>query len=195
MNDVIAAIGSRRSVRSFTDEPLSKDEIDQLLGCGVRAANGCNMQPWRFVVITNKEVMKRYNNMSKRLFGQYLGKQIQGNPPSIENLRNLKRMMDDPDNDIFHGAPCLVLVFSAPCALSPEQDCSLCAGNMMLAAHSMGLGSLWVGFASPLGNDAEVRKELGVPDDHTLQAQLIFGHPAKDTGPTPREEPVVLKWI
>jgi len=195
MNQVMAAINSRRSVRSYTKEPLSREQVMHLLESGTRAPNGCNMQPWRFVVITDQDVLERYNAIAKRLFGKHLEKQIMSDPPGVENLRHLKAMMDDPATDIFQGAPCLVLIFCAPCAMTPAQDSALCAENMMLAAHSMGLGSLWVGFASPLGGDPEVRKELGVPDDHTLQAQLIFGHPAKDTGPTPRKEPVVLKWI
>jgi len=195
MNDVMSNINSRRSVRGYTDQPLDREQITMLLECGVRAPNGCNTQPWRFVVITDREVMDRYSGRAKSLFSMHLEKQMQGDPPGMDNLRNLKRMMDDPANDIFHGAPCLILIFCAPGAMTPAQDSALCAQNMMLAAHSMGLGSLWVGFASPLGQDPETRRELGVPEDHTLQAQLVFGHPAKDLGPTPRKEPVVLKWI
>ena len=195
MNEVIKTIDTRRSVRSYAPEPLSEALVREIIRCGTRAPNGCNAQPLRFVVITDKAVLHRYNTKAKTMFGSYLDMQMKADPSNVEAFRPLKKMMDDPAYDMFHGAPCLVLVFTSPNAMSPTQDGALCAGNMMLAAHSMGIGSLWVGFASPLGKDPEVLRELNVPQDHVLQAQLIFGHPAKDTGVTPRNEPVILKWM
>lgn len=195
MNEVIKAINTRRSVRGYTLGRLSEQEIKDIISCGVRAPNGCNIQPLRFAVITERSAMERYNARAKKAFGAYLGAEIEKNLPGVENQKHLKGMMDDPKFDIFYGAPCLILVFTAPCALSAAQDGAVCAENMMLAAHSMGLGSCWVGFASPLGNDPEVLKELNVPADHKLQAQLVFGHPLKETGVTPRNEPVILKWM
>ena len=195
MNEVMNVINSRRSVRSYAPAPLSEQEIKDIIGCGVRAPNGCNMQPLRFAVITDKDVMSRYNSIAKKMFGSYLTAQIKEDPPGIENLKHLKRMMDDPKYDMFYGAPCLILIFTAPCSMSPEQDSAVCAENMMLAAHSMGLGGCWIGFASPLGSDQQVLGELNVPADHKLLAQLVFGHPLKDTGVTPRNEPTVLRWI
>ncbi|HNU35273.1 MAG TPA: nitroreductase family protein, partial [Methanomassiliicoccales archaeon] len=106
MNQVMAAINSRRSVRSYTKEPLSREQVMHLLESGTRAPNGCNMQPWRFVVITDQDVLERYNAIAKRLFGKHLEKQIMSDPPGVENLRHLKAMMDDPATDIFQGAPC-----------------------------------------------------------------------------------------
>ncbi|MCG7841253.1 MAG: nitroreductase family protein [Methanomassiliicoccales archaeon] len=76
------------------------------------------------------------------------------------------------------------------------QNGVLCAGNMMLTAHSLGIGSCWIGFASSLGEDPGVLKDLGVPEGHRLIAPLIFGYPKKVDGTaTPRNDPVILKWV
>jgi nitroreductase len=67
---------------------------------------------------------------------------------------------------------------------------------MMLAAHSVGIGSCWIGLAAGLGYDVEFLKEVGVPEGHKLIAPLIFGYPKKDNLKAPaRNADVVLKWI
>jgi nitroreductase len=101
-----------------------------------------------------------------------------------------------PEFDIFYGAPVLILVYSAPDSFTPVEDGSLAAENMMLAAHSMGIGSCWVGFASPLGYLPQVFQELNVPPDHKLIAPLVFGYPKKkDMAPRQRSEPKILAWV
>jgi nitroreductase len=67
---------------------------------------------------------------------------------------------------------------------------------MMLAANSMGIGSCWIGFAGPLGNNLEVMDQLGVPKDHKLIAPLIFGYAKKvDLAPAQRMEVPIIKWV
>lgn len=84
----------------------------------------------------------------------------------------------------------------ACCAVVEEYKCALAAENMMLAAHSPGVGSCWIGVAPGLGEDKEFLKEAGVPEGHKLVAPLIFGYPVKgDLKAPPRKADAILKWI
>lgn len=195
MNEVLKSIYSRRTVRSYTEEPVAEDVLKEIINAGVHAPNGMNVQPLRFVVVTDRKALDRYNVVAKTRYSANLKASIDANPKAAEQIALLKKM-DDPAFNMFYEAPSLVLVFAAPGALTPAEDGTLCAENMILAAHSMGIGSCWVGFASPLGEDPQVLKELEVPAGHKLIAQLIFGHPKERDGrPTPRKEPVILKWV
>lgn len=89
----------------------------------------------------------------------------------------------------------LILVFASP-EVVEEYDCALAAENMMLAAHSLGIGSCWIGLAKHLGSDREFLKEAGIPEGHKLIAPLIFGYPTKgDFKAPPRNADVILKWV
>ena len=67
---------------------------------------------------------------------------------------------------------------------------------MMLGARSLDIGSCWVGMGSILGSDKELMREIGVPEDHRLMSQLIFGYPAKKELEAPeRNMDVILNWI
>jgi len=67
---------------------------------------------------------------------------------------------------------------------------------MMLAAHSLGIGSCWIGLIMGLGEDKEFLKEAGVPEGHRLVASLIFGYPAKgERKATARNADVILNWM
>ena len=83
-----------------------------------------------------------------------------------------------------------------PDAFSPQIDCALAAENMMLAARSLGIGSCWIGLASPLAQVPAVMNELGVPAEYRLVGSLIFGLPAKLNQKAPkRNGDVILNWI
>ena len=75
-------------------------------------------------------------------------------------------------------------------------DCGIVAQTMFLAAHSLGLGSCFIGFAQALNRDRQVLDGLGVPRDHEIIAPLIFGYPAESKEVPKRAfEDKVLKWI
>jgi nitroreductase len=91
------------------------------------------------------------------------------------------------------GAFLLILTFAAPGVVG-EYDCALAAETMMLAAHSLGIGSCWIGLTLGLGEDKEFLKEAGVPEGHKLVAPLIFGYPAEgEIKAPPRNEEVHIE--
>jgi len=188
-NAVMDNIYGRRSVRNFTDKEISDEIIKELIKAGTYAPTATNQQPWRFVVVTNKKLIEAYDERAKKMFiAMYKDTKI---PVLAAYLRNMPK----PEYKLFYGAPVLILVFAIPGVVN-ENDCALAAENMMLAAHSFGIGSCWIGLSLGLGVDKEFLKEVGVPEGHKLVAPLIFGYPAKGELKAPaRNSDVILKWM
>ena len=190
MNDVFENIYLRRSIRDYKLNDVPDDIIRELIKVGTYAPSAGNKQPWRFVVIKNREMIARLSDRAKKLWLDRVG---ESSDPEVKMLANAMKM---PEFNIFYNAPVLVLIFAAPGAYSPQDDCAAAAENMMLAARSLGIGSCWIGLGMPLGSDTDVLQELKVPEDYRLMAPLIFGYPVKDIQLAPqRKEDVTLNWI
>jgi len=189
-NPVLDNIYQRRSVRNFSSKEIPDEILKELIRAGTYAPTAMNAQPWRFVVVTNKQLIAEYDERAKKDF-------IEMNKDTkIPQLSAYLRNMSNPQMHLFYGAPVLILIFSSSEVTIFHHDCALAAENMMLAAQSLGIGSCWIGLAIGLGNDAEFLKEVGVPEGHQLVAPLIFGYPAKENLKAPaRNADVILKWI
>jgi nitroreductase len=188
-NAVLDNIYQRRSVRNYSDKEVSDEVIKEIIKAGTYAPTAVNKQPWRFVVIKNKQLIEEYDDRAKKAFlAAYKDTE---NP----ELAKFVQFLSKPATRIFYEAPVLILLFASPDVIN-EHDCSLAAENMMLAAQSLGIGSCWIGLAEGLGYDMEFLKEVGVPEGHKLIAPLIFGYPAKQNLKAPaRNADVILKWI
>lgn len=179
-------ITERRSTRKYQPEPIPKAIVDKILNAGVWAPSGMNLQPWRFMVIQDRNTI---NKLSERV------KQIGSKLPLPSQYIELFKSKEDT---IFYGAPLPILV----CVPMREDnmkmvnylDCGLAAQNMLLTAYQEGLGSCFIGFASFLNQDPEILEEVGVPRNMDLLAPLIFGYPA-DIPRAPPREIKILKWI
>ncbi len=183
--DIFDAIYGRSSVRRYKKEKVPEKDVEEILKAGFHAANGMNAQALRFVVMQDQKKISEFSNKA-RLTLLNSGANF---PPHI------MERMKDPSMDIFHGAPSLIFIFASPEALTPVEDGSLAAGNIMLAAHAMGYGTCFIGFAGALGNDPEFRKECNVPEDHRHIACLLLGKPEGDVEKHPRSDVKILKWM
>ncbi|MDR2866456.1 MAG: nitroreductase family protein [Methanomassiliicoccaceae archaeon] len=188
-NPILENIYARRSVRSFEDRPVREEDINELIKAGFHAANGLNLQKLRFSVVTSRTKLNEYSATGKRTFLEYMAANDMTNPHLESNLRN-------DGFDIFYGAPAAIFIYAAPGIMTATEDASLAAGNIMLAAASMGLGTCWIGFAYHLGSDKVFLKDNKVPEGHKLLAAIILGYPKnKDQMATPRERPHILNWV
>ena len=176
-------------MRNFSDKGISDEIVKEIIRAGTYAPTAVNKQPWRFVVVKNKQFIEEYDDRAKKAFlAAYKDTE---NPDLVKFVQFLSK----PSTRIFYGAPVLILVFASPDVIN-EHDCALAAENMMLAAQSLGIGSCWIGLAEGLGYDIEFLKEVGVPEGHKLIAPLIFGYPTKQNLKAPaRNADVILKWI
>ncbi len=119
MNEVLKAMKERRSVRKFKPDMPKKEDIDQIIEAGLYAANGQGKQGAIILAVTNKEVRDRL---------------------SAANAKVMGREGVDP----FYGAPVVLVALADKSAVTSVYDATLEMGNMMLAAHSLGLGSIWI---------------------------------------------------
>jgi nitroreductase len=200
MNAVIENIKSRRSIREYKDKKIPKNLVKDIIEAGRYAPSSHNSQPWRFVVIEDKSVIKDLSDyikiwfQKKLLFGKIAGLFHPRIKSEINSAK--KRLLTDKDL-FFYGAPLLVLVCAKPGRFS-IQDCSLASQNMMLAARSYGIGSCWIGFADLVVNKGRrLMSKLGVPKGYKIMAHLIFGYAVKfpDKAYPRKEEADVVKWI
>ena len=166
-NEVIKALATRRSIRSYKPEQITDEELKTVLEAGTWAPTAKGLQdPW-IVAVQNPGLLKRISRMNAAVWGR-------------------------EDIDPFYGAPTFVLVFGTADWVNAVPDGSLVLGNMMNAAHAIGLGSCWINreremFATEEGK--ALMKELGLPDGLIGIGALALGYPAappKD--PKPRKE-------
>ena len=169
-NEVINAIMSRRSIRQYHQVPVGRDTIMQIMTCGINAANGQNKQSWEVRIIDNPATMQ-----------QVQGLMVAGNPalPS-EMLRGCMR-----------GAPVMTFIARDKGYDFSAYDCGLLAGNVMLAAQSLGVGSICLGspvrFINDAENSAEILSLLGFSENYELSLCVGLGYANETPEAKPRD--------
>ncbi|MEM0360207.1 MAG: nitroreductase family protein [Candidatus Diapherotrites archaeon] len=181
-NAVLKCIYERRSVRDFKDKPVPKKIVQELLNAAVMAPSARNSQPWHFTIVQDRQTIDRLGEKAMQLQGLF-GKFVRAGVKVAGK------------GTIFYNAPLLIIVSGKSDYDYLKDDVNLAVQNMFLAAHSLGLGSCWIGLAKPLNKDPETLKELGIPKGMEIVAPLIFGYPKKEDKSIPKREPKILKWI
>lgn len=183
LTDVIA---NRRSVRSYTPQKVEKEKIEELLHAAVQAPSASNSQPWAFAVIQDTALLREYSERAKK----FLLDSLEVNP----GVAKYRGMLMNADFNIFYTAGTLVVIFAKPGGLHSHGDCCLAAQNLMLAAHGLGLGTCWIGFATAFLDQAAVKRELGVPEEYAAVAPLLVGYPHGRAPQLSRDKAEVLVW-
>ncbi|KYH39893.1 MAG: hypothetical protein AYL33_007060 [Candidatus Bathyarchaeota archaeon B63] len=156
--DVFEAIKTRRSIRSFTQEAVSDEEIEMILDAARSAPSAGNIQPWIFIVVKNPEMKRR---ISRAALNQFF---IEEAPVVIVVCADQER------SRMGYG--------SRGANLYCIQDTAAATQNILLAAHALGLGACWVGAFY----EDEVRQALRVPRGVRPVAIVPIGHPAERPG-------------
>jgi nitroreductase len=157
-----------------------------VIRAAIQAPSAINMQPWAFVVIQDKPLLKRYSDRAKVLVRETMD--LAAAPAE------LSQMLSDPAFNIFYNAGTLIVIYARPAGDHPDWDCCLAAQNLMLAAEDMGLATCPIGFAWSLLEQPDVKQELKVPVEYVPVMPIIVGYPRQPTAPTPRKEPEILCW-
>ena len=140
MNEIIKAMKERRSIRKFKPDMPSQADINEIIEAGLYAANGRGEQAAIIVAVTNKELRDKISDDNRRIGG-----------------------WPDENFDPFYGAPAILIVLADKSVGTRVYDGSLVMGNLMLAAHSFGLGSIWIHRA---------KEEFETPEYKELLASL-----------------------
>jgi len=182
------ALGGRRSVRNFKPDVLTRAQVRALLLAAVRAPTAIHQEPWGFVVVQDKAMLRWISDLAKPLHSQDMQRL------HTERHRHGADPFADPSFNIFYNAGTLIAVCGPDNAPFLVADCWLAAENIVLAAHAMGLGSCVIGSATSALNLEEIRRDLAMPEAYTVVAPIIVGVPADEGAPTARKEPRILHW-
>ncbi|MDK2973859.1 MAG: hypothetical protein PWP08_230 [Methanofollis sp.] len=187
-DEVLDAIQGRRSIRAYEDRYLDDETVLSIIHAGIHAPTTLGLQPWRFVVVRDHDLMKRISDYCKPIL--LLNLKDMTTPEAVEQ----KILLSSKDFNIFYGAAVLVLVLGKEKSHFSTYDCTLCAGNMMLAAHALGVGSCWIGSIGPVADNPGLMKELKVPEGWMIVAPIAFGYPKEIPEKPPRREPEIA-WV
>ena len=169
-NEVINAIMSRRSIRQYHPMPVARDTMMQIMTCGINAANGQNKQSWEVRIIDNPAKMQ-----------QILDLMVAGNPT----------LQPDMVRSCMRGAPVMTFIARDLDYDFSAYDCGLLAGNMMLAAQSLSIGSICLGSPVRFINDAENSTDilalLGFSENYELSLCVGFGYANETPAAKPRD--------
>lgn len=171
--DVFECIITRRSVRRYTDKKIPQETLDLLIDYGCRSASASNTQPWGFVIIEGKETI---HALSEQVRADLIN--MKQREPWISVY---SRWLENPDfNFFFKQTQTLLLIYGHSHVKFYRESCTLAAANIMLAAHAMGIGSCWIGFAFETFNTAEFKASYNVPEHYDLVTTLTLGYKSDD---------------
>jgi Nitroreductase len=165
MNEILKTIKNRRSVRSYSPEQIKQKDLDLIIEAGIYAPTAHNDQPWHFTIIQNEEKIHYISDKSKELMAK-------------SETEWMKNMGLNPKVNITYEAPTLIIVSGNKNALSPKTDCSAAIQNMLIAAESLNIGSVWLGLVTFFFKLEDEMKKLGIPEGYEPYYGVSFGYKA-----------------
>ena len=151
MNEAMNNLLTRRSCRKYKPDMLPQEVLDEILKAGTYAASGHGTQNPIMIAVTDKEMRDKLSKLNAKIFGK-------------------------PDIDPFYGAPVVVIVLADKKYPTYVYDGSLAMGNLMLAAHALGVASCWIHRAKEefeLPEGREILKQLGIEGDYEGLMEIV----------------------
>jgi nitroreductase len=165
-NEVLENIKARRSVRAYTTQPLSEEDLAAILEAATYAPSGMHLETWHFTAITNAGKLTKLNEEIKGAFAK-------SDEPRLQERGHSKTY------NCYYHAPALVIVSNEPTQWWAAMDCACAIENMFLAARSLGIGSCWINQLGTTCDDPDVRAyltSLGVPANHKVYGCVALGY-------------------
>ena len=153
MNEVIKNMEERRSVRGYKPDMIRKEDLDMIIEAGTYAATGMGMQSPIIVAVTDKATRDQLSAMNAKIMGT--------------------------DTDPFYGAPVVLIVLADKARPTYLYDGSLVMGNLMNAAHALGVDSCWIHRAREVFDSEkgkELKKQWGVPEEYIGVGHCVLGY-------------------
>jgi len=173
-----ALLRQRRSSRRFAPRAVEKPILQRLVAALAYAPTGKNLRQTRFVVVDDPQVMERLR--CRVMDGVARAVAEDALPDGLEFFAALSRRYSEGHDIVFRGAPHMVLASSPKDGPSPEADVFIALAQMELLAQSLGLGTLWCGFAAWAIQAVvpQVARDLGIPSHHRTVYTMLLGYPA-----------------
>ncbi len=178
----------RRSIREYLDKPVPRSLILQIIQDSCQAPSAANNQPWQFVVVLDKQMIKTLSDEAKR--NVIAGIKKQPDSPIASYLGQLEH----PSFNVFHNAPALVFIVGKPQIPSLITDVSLAAAYFMFSATSRGLGTCWIGLGREI-RDPKLLSSIGIPGGFNIIAPIVVGYPRRIPPAPLRNDPKILKIV
>jgi len=189
-------IQDRRSIRDYTDEPVSEDDLEMILETGRQAPSGENAQPWRFIIVKDKETRNKIGAMAgggsgRRFTAEFVTKKIQARFNGLKDEEKKKRVFDKLTSGrvstFLAKAPVNIVVCGKKNVWDMPYDTSAAIENMLLMVTALGLGACWV--IAPcidIRDEERIKELLGMPEGYKAVSIIAVGHPTRPHRPRPR---------
>jgi len=156
LNEALQTIITRRSVRKYIDQPICEDKVQWMLRAAMNAPSAGNEQPWEFLVITDKYKLRRvpeFHPYSKMLTGATLAILVVADPSKVKYEEELRQLW--------------------------IQDCSAATQNILLSAHALDLGAVWLAVYPDPPRLNGMRKLFGIPEELVPFSIVSLGYPVE----------------
>ncbi len=214
-NEVERVILERRSVRKYKDKQVPENVVRRILEAGRFAPSAGNSQPWKFIVVRDPKMlakMERDVHISCKLAATFidwrnspLGRRISWLTAQayIRLMPNLLApvpfgaltLIGEGKLGLFHGAPTVILMLMDKRGVAkPQVDIGICGQNMVLTAHSMGLGTCWIGFVELLAHNPLWKRRLGIKWPYRLIEGIALGYPVGHPDSIIERETHAIEW-
>jgi nitroreductase len=189
-------IQDRRSIRQYTEEPVSKEHLDMILEAARQAPSGENAQPWRFIVVSDAATRKRLGAIAgggsgRRFTSEFVTQKMQERFSSLEDEAKKKAIFEKLTSGrvsaFLADAPVSIVVCGRKDVWDLPYDTSAAIENMLLMVTALDLGACWV--IAPcidIRDEERLKALLGVPEEVKIVSIVAIGHPTRPHRPRPR---------
>lgn len=189
-------IQDRRSIRDYTDEPISEEDIKMILETARQAPSGENAQPWRFVIVKDEETRNKLGAIAgggsgRRFTAEFVTKKMQARFSGLKDEEKKKKVFQKLTSGkvstFLADAPLNIVVCGKKDVWDMPYDTSAAIENMLLMVTALGLGACWV--IAPcidIRDEESVKSLLGLPEGYKAVSIIAIGHPTRPHKPRPR---------
>jgi nitroreductase len=213
-NDVEETIYRRRSVRFYDKQQVPAYLIRRILEAGRFAPSAGNAQTWKFVVVRDRKMLeemaedvikttKRVTKFADHIEGGsgsrgWCAKILMRRFPNMFHPIpfGAMKLMADGKLGVWHNAPTVILLLAdSRCPGHPALDVGIAGQNIVLTAHSFGLGTCWVSFCTPLARYSKWRKKIGIRYPYRLHTSIAIGYPKGQPDGYVKREIQAIDWF
>jgi nitroreductase len=192
----LKAIQDRRSVREFTDEPVSDHDLDLILEAARQAPSGENAQPWRFIVVKDEATRKKMGAIAgggsgRRFTAEFVTKKMQERFANLQDEAKrqaaFQKLTSGQVSTFMADAPVNLVVCGKKDVWDMPYDTSAAIENILLMVTGLGLGACWV--IAPcidIRDEESIKNLLGIPEGYKAVSILSIGHQTRPHKPRPR---------
>jgi len=193
---VMKVINGRRSIRNYTKDKVSEEDLRLILESARQAPSGENAQPWRFIVVRDEKNKKFLSDISRRgsgrrFTGEFISKQMQERFKTLEDEEKkqaaFKKLTSGDVSAFVNESDVIIIVIGKKDVWDLPFDTSAAIENMLLTVTALGLGACWlIAPCIDVRDEAVLNEHFKIPDDYKTISIISIGHPARIPNPRPR---------